>query len=143
MTLAVAVMACAVLGAYANSFHVPFVFDDLASIPGNATIRSLGQAWWPPKGQGGLTVAGRPLLNFTLGINYAIGGLNVESYHAFNLVIHILAALTLFGLVRRTLARPPLAARFGDQATMLAWVIAILWALHPLQAEAVTYIVQR
>ncbi len=137
------VMAGAALVAYANSFHVPFVFDDLASIPGNATIRSLGQAWWPPKGQGALTVAGRPLLNFTLGVNYALSGLEVESYHALNLAIHFLAGLTLFGLVRRTLGRPPLAARFGDQAPLLAWVIAVLWMLHPLQTEAVTYIVQR
>lgn len=46
-------LAGAALLAYINTFRVPFVFDDLASIPGNATIRSLGQAWWPPKGQGG------------------------------------------------------------------------------------------
>ena len=40
-----------------------------------------------------------------------IGGLNVASYHAFNIAVHILAALTLFGLVRRTLYIRPLAGR--------------------------------
>jgi hypothetical protein len=140
-----AIITCAALAAYANSFQSPFVFDDLPSIPGNPTIRSLGQAWWPPTGQmaGGLTVAGRPWLNFTLGINYAISGLDVWSYHAFNLAIHILAGLTLFGLVRRTLARPLLAARFGRQAWLLALVIAGVWTLHPLQTESVTYVIQR
>ena len=143
--LAGAVIMGAAFAVYANTFQVPFVFDDLASIPGNPTIRSLGQAWWPPTGEGtgGLTVAGRPSLNFTLGINYAISGLNVGSYHALNLAIHILAGLTLFGVVRRTLARPVLAARFGERAAPLALVIAVLWTLHPLQTEAVTYVVQR
>jgi len=136
-------LAGAALLAYINTFRVPFVFDDLASIPGNATIRSLGQAWWPPKGQGGLTVAGRPLLNFSLGLNYAVSGLDVGSYHVVNLAIHVMAGLVLFGLVRRTLARPPLAARFGEQSALLAWTIALLWTLHPLQTEAVTYVVQR
>ena len=136
-------IAVAALATYANSFAVPFVFDDLTSIPGNPTIRSLAEAWWPPKGQGALTVAGRPLLNFTLGMNYAISGLEVGSYHVVNFAIHLAAGLVLFGLVWRTLIRPQLAARFGDQSRPLAFAIALLWTLHPLQTEAVTYVVQR
>ncbi len=138
-----AVIVGAALAVYANSFQVPFVFDDLTSIPGNPTIRSLGEAWWPPKGQGALTVAGRPWLNFTLGMNYAVSGLEVWSYHALNFAIHLLAGLALFGLVRRTLVRPLLAPRFESQALPLALTIAVLWTLHPLQTEAVTYVIQR
>lgn len=129
--------------AYWNSFSVPFVFDDELSILANPTIRSLGQAWWPPQDNGGLTVAGRPLLNFSLGINYAISGTEVWSYHALNLLIHVTAGLLLFGLVRRTLARPALAQKFGASAFELALVTAALWTLHPLQTESVTYIIQR
>jgi hypothetical protein len=132
-----------VLVAYSNSFRVPFVFDDLASIPNNPTIRSLTEAWWPPKGQGALTVAGRPGLNFSLGLNYALNGLDVGGYHVFNFVIHLTAAFALYGLISRTLMLPRLAARFGRDARPLAWMVALLWALHPLQTEAVTYIVQR
>ena len=139
---AVALLVAA-FAAYANAFRVPFVFDDVTSIPRNETIRSLSTAWWPPKGQGSLTVAGRPLVNLTLGVNYAVSGLDVGSYHLFNLVIHALAGATLFGVMRRTLARPPMAARFGEHARLLAFVIAALWTLHPLQVEAVTYVVQR
>lgn len=136
-------IALAALLAYANSFRVPFVFDDLASIPNNPTIRSLGEAWWPPKGQGALTVAGRPGLNFSFGLNYALNGLDVGGYHVFNFAFHLISALALYGLLSRTLLRPSLAPRFGRDARPLALTIALLWVLHPLHTEAVTYIVQR
>jgi tetratricopeptide (TPR) repeat protein len=143
--LAVLVIVLAGFGAYANSFHGPFVFDDVGSIPENPTIRSLAHAWAPPHGgaAGGLSVAGRPVLNFSLGLNYAVSELGVGSYHALNLAIHLLAGLTLFGVLRRTFLRPVLADRFGAQAWSLALAIAALWTLHPLQTEAVTYVIQR
>ncbi len=143
--LACLVVAVAALAAYANSFRGPYIFDDMSSITENATIRSLAQAWWPPHGAaaGGLSVAGRPFLNFTLGVNYAVSGFDVWSYHALNLAIHLLAGLALFGVLRRTFTRPILSARFGEQAWLLALAIATLWTVHPLQTEAVTYIIQR
>ena len=82
---------------------------------------------------GGVTVGGRPLVNLTLAINYAWGGLNPVGYHVVNLVIHLLAALTLFGVVRRTASR----------STLFAFAVALLWTVHPLQTESVSYVVQR
>ena len=76
-------------------------------------------------------------------MNYAIGRLDVLSYHVGNLLIHLLAALTLFGILRRTLLLPALRDRFGGASTGLAAAAALLWALHPLQTESVTYLVQR
>lgn len=143
--LAAGLLVCVTLLAYANSFRGPFVFDDVPSIVENASIRRLwppGAALSPPDA-GGDTVSGRPVLNLTLAFNYAVSGLDVWSYHALNLLIHLLAGLTLFGLVHRTLTRPPLAAKFDGLAGPLALVIAGLWLLHPLQTEAVTYVVQR
>jgi tetratricopeptide (TPR) repeat protein len=67
----------------------------------------------------------------------------VASFHAFNIVVHILAALTLFGLVRLTLNLPALRERFEGAATALALATALIWEVHPLQTEAVTYIIQR
>ncbi len=125
---------------YANSLHGIFVYDDVPAIPQNPTIRELGRAWHPPPG---LTVSGRPLLNLTLALNHAISGLNVWSYHVFNIAIHALAAAALFGIVRRTLLTSRLAGRFGRDSTALAWVVAVCWALHPLQTESVDYIIQR
>ena len=46
---------------------------------------------------------GRPLLNLSLALNYAIGGTAVESYHVMNFIIHALAGVTLYGVVRRTI----------------------------------------
>ena len=87
----------------------------------------------------GATVGGRPLLHVSLALNHALSGPAVWSYHAANLVIHVLAALALFGVARRTLQRTPLA----PQAFPAAWFTALLWTLHPLQTESVTYVVQR
>jgi protein O-mannosyl-transferase len=133
-------IAVAAIAAYANSFAVPFLFDDTPSILQNQTIRhlaALGTVLSPPT-KGGATTSGRPLLNLSLAINYALSGRYVWSYHALNLLVHLLAGLTLFGLVRRTLERLRLPAAGG-----LACAIALLWTIHPLQAESVTYIVQR
>jgi tetratricopeptide (TPR) repeat protein len=126
--------------AYHNSFSGPFMADDILSIAENSTIRHFGGVLSPPSSAG---VGGRPLLNLTFALNYYFGGLNVWGYHAVNLLIHMLAALTLFGIVRRTLLRPTLSERFGPSALPLAFAVAVIWALHPLQTEAVTFISQR
>jgi tetratricopeptide (TPR) repeat protein len=137
-------IVAAALAAYHNSFLGTFAYDDQGAIVENQTIRQLWPIWpalFPPRS--GDTVSGRPLLNFSLAVNYALGGLDVRGYHAANLVIHIAAALLLMGILRRTFLTPALRDRFGKVATPLALASALIWALHPLQTESVTYIVQR
>jgi tetratricopeptide (TPR) repeat protein len=140
--LAPLAIVVAVTAAYSNSFSGPFIFDDLGAIEKNATIRSLRsvQVLVPPAN---VTLSRRPLANLSFAVNYAISKLALPSYHAANLLIHLLAALTLFGILRRTLLLPALRDRFGDASTGLAAAVALIWALHPLQTESVTYIVQR
>jgi protein O-mannosyl-transferase len=133
--LAVSAISAAALLAYHNTFSVPFLFDDESSIRSNQSIRHLGSALWPP---GDATVGGRPILNLSLAINYAVSGTAVWSYHVVNLAIHVFAGLVLFGIVRRTLL-----SRGGSSASLVAFCIALLWTLHPLQTESVTYLVQR
>lgn len=142
---AAALLVAAITGAYLNSLDAPFVFDDPAAIVDNPTIRRLwplSDVLLPPRGEG-VTVEGRPVLNLTLALNYAFGGASPRGYHAANVAFHALAALTLFGLVRRTLRLPRLYPHFGDASLPLAALTAALWALHPLQTESVTYTVQR
>lgn len=126
-------IACA-LG-YSNTFSVPFLFDDLQRIRDEVSIRTV----WPP------TVAmnnsNRPFAHYTFALNYAVHGYEVWGYHAVNLFIHCLAALCLFGLVRRTLRRCDL--DFRHSALWIAFAVALVWAVHPLNTQAVTYIVQR
>jgi Flp pilus assembly protein TadD len=133
--LAASLIVGAALAVYHATFSAPFVFDDALIVANNPTIRHLGGALVPP--HNGSTVDGRPLVNLSLAINYALSGTKVWSYHAVNLAIHVLAGLTLLGVVRRTVR--------GDRgrATALAFAIALLWTVHPLQTEAVTYIAQR
>lgn len=133
-----------VLLAYANSLRGPFVFDDVKGIVNNETIRSLwplSDVLNPPMLATG--AGGRPVVNLSLAINYAIGGMDVRGYHVFNMLIHALAALTLFGLLRRTLLRPVMREKYGRAAMGLSLAVALLWALHPLLTESVTGIIQR
>lgn len=142
--VAALVIVIGVFLSYANSISAPFVFDDLRGIVHNETIRNLWpltDVLSPPKLATG--AGGRPIINLSLAINYAIGGLDVRGYHIFNMVIHSLAALILLGLVRRTLLRPVMKDNYGDVALPLSFAVAFLWALHPLQTESVTGVIQR
>jgi tetratricopeptide (TPR) repeat protein len=140
---AVLVLVLAALASYANGLDGELVFDDIPSIRLNRTIDHLwppDSVLFPPRDR---TVAGRPLVNLSLAVNFALHGTQVRGYHLFNLAVHVLAALTLFGLVRRTLQSPGIPDRARQSATGLALAAALLWAVHPLQTESVTYIIQR
>lgn len=129
--------------AYANSLSGPFIFDDRVSIVDNQQIRE----WWNlasvlfPRRE--LPTAGRPLVNVSLAVNYAFGGLDVRGYHLVNLACHLLSGLLVFGIVRRTLELPSLKDRFGGAALNPGLGAALLWTLHPLNTEAVNYVTQR
>lgn len=139
---AIAIIAATWL-AYANSLHVPFVFDDELAIVGNPSLQRLTTALFPPEELSGLPISGRPLVNASFALNHAISGQAVWSYHVGNILVHAAASLLLFGLVRRTLTLPRIAGRFATHATPLALLASLLWSLHPLQTESVTYISQR
>lgn len=140
--LAPALLVLAVVLAYANTLRAPFLFDDVGAVMENPTIRNLASlAIFQPPADGS-TTTGRPLVNASFALNYALSGDHVGSYHALNLAIHAAAALTLLGLLRRTLASLQLKlSSFNSAAAALA--AAALWALHPLQTESVTCIAQR
>ncbi len=125
--------------AYHNSFWGPFILDDLGNIVENSTIHHLWPIWKALSPSRTSLVGGRPVVNLSLALNYALGGATVWGYHAFNLGVHILAGLTLYGIVRRTGLRHGL----GTAAEWLALGVAVTWTVHPLQTEAVTYISQR
>jgi len=144
--LAASILVAAGLTAYANSFRGVFVYDDMDSIVENPCIHTL----WPlseamslPLSDGGETVARRPLLSLSFALNRWLLGPEPWGFHLVNLAIHMTSALLLLGIVRRTLCLEPLRARWGDKATALALAVALLWEVHPLQTESVTYIVQR
>ncbi|MGH7946899.1 MAG: hypothetical protein ACREF9_18120 [Opitutaceae bacterium] len=115
--LAPAMLLLAVVLAYHGSVSVPFFFDDGIAITSNPTIRDLrqmGDVVSPPADGGG--AMGRPIVNLSLAINYALGGTHVAGYHVFNLSVHAISVLMLFGVLRRTLLHPVLRPRFGGVA---------------------------
>jgi tetratricopeptide (TPR) repeat protein len=126
------------LAAYSNSLNTAFVYDDIPSIVENPTIRNLWSmgSWLNPPNN----IASRPVLNLTLAINYAISSEKVWSYHAANVIFHIIAGLLLFGIVRRTLIRLD---SYKGIAGKVALSCALIWLVHPIQTQAITYTIQR
>lgn len=133
------ILAIIIIFAYWNSFGVGFQFDDLLSIVHNRKIQQwdtfLDLSYWANPNN-------RPLGYFSFALNYAINGLNPIGYHLVNILIHLLTSLMVFKLTALLLEvnKPGYTA---GRAHSIALVTAVLFALHPLQTMAVTYVVQR
>jgi tetratricopeptide (TPR) repeat protein len=141
--VAILLLILAVAAVYQGTLSCPFIFDDDVWILWNPSIRHA----WPPWGvlspAPGSPVYGRPVLSLSLALNYAVGGEGPGGYHLANACIHAMAALALFGVVRRTLAFVPGTFRSERDRIVPAFAAALIWAVHPLQTEAVTYVIQR
>ncbi len=126
------------IAVYANGFSGVFLLDDMPRIVENPILKRPWHsgAWLNDDLR-------RPLVSLSLAINHALGGLDVWGYHAFNVAVHILAGLALFGVVRRTLETPALRGTYARAAPWLALSVALVWTVHPLQTGSVTYIIQR
>lgn len=129
---------------YSGSLDHPFLFDDMGSVVHNPQIRSLDPevALAPPVET---PVGGRPVVNLSFAINYAAGGLDPAGFHLVNILLHIGNALLLFGIVRRLAhlrlgKKEPARRSLGEGG---AAAVALLWAVHPLNSEAVNYMTQR
>ncbi len=126
-----AVISVAVAAAYITSCHGVFLFDDAVAIFRNPGVI----------GETAVFSGHRSVVDLTLRINWMISGDTAFSYHVVNLLIHIAAVLFLYGIVRRTVSR--LICGEGYWARSAAVAVALLWGLHPLCAQAVTYVCQR
>ena len=126
---------------YSNSLSGPFIFDDSVSVVTNPSIRqwSTGVLFAGRE----TPTAGRPLVNVSMALNYAVGGLDAGGYHLWNIALHVLCALLLFACAQLTLRWPRVPAWLRDQATPVAFAIALVWMVHPLNSEVVDYITQR
>jgi Tfp pilus assembly protein PilF len=122
---------------YSNTLTASFQFDDKLNIVDNPFIRNFNNLW-PPSGARWFG-----LLTFSL--NYLAGGLNPVGYHVVNISIHILTALSVYLFVRLTF-RTPYFKNFKGAVISdggLALACALLFIAHPIQTQAITYIVQR
>lgn len=129
---------CAV---YANSLYVPFIMDDeiIPSFGKNDFLDIL------------LHRGFRRVTDVTFALNYHLHGIQVTGYHLINLLIHIAASLSLYALVltcfsalRQSFPAPEAEGSPKDTAELfIPLATALLFAVHPLQTQAVTYIIQR
>jgi tetratricopeptide (TPR) repeat protein len=139
-----ALLLVGVVVAYATSINAPFFFDDVSNLAENPALQpSAPIAWQAVDGDAGATLSGRPLILASFVANRALTGLNPAGFRAGNILIHAVCALLLFGLLRRLLIGPALRRHFSSDPMLAAFAISLLWALHPLQTSAVTYVIQR
>ena len=129
---------------YSNILNAPFQFDDRFSILENEFIH-LDELTWQGLADAAFRKSGhRPVTNLTLALNYYLGGLEVWGYHLFNVAVHVAAGMLLYGWIYRTLRLPFFQARYSPaSAHRIAALASLLWVVHPVQTQAVTYIVQR
>lgn len=138
LTLILLALAC-----YSNTFQVPFILDDEGSIQLHTPVHGLANYFKDWAGYNFLPNRAFGYLTFAL--NYEFGGLNLPGYHLVNLAIHICTALLVYALVRLTFRTPYLQSADDDsaQVRVFAFVVALFFVCHPIQTQAVTYIVQR
>ena len=138
---------------YSNTYKAPFVFDDRNSIVENSVIKDFRYFVDPSLAEkGDLThfYKGRFIGYLSFALNYKVNALNVTGYHVFNIMIHLMNAILIYWLVVLTF-RTPYASDalqrdiFGssDKIRWIALFTALLFVTHPVQTQAVTYIVQR
>jgi len=133
---------------YSNTFSSPFHFDDTANIVENPQIKDLSNF---------LDFSGSRYVGFlSFALNYHFGRLDVFGYHLVNLLIHIINGFLVYSLVL-LLFKASTGQRISPDsnfhlttndsqlstASWVALVAALLFVSHPIQTQAVTYIVQR
>jgi protein O-mannosyl-transferase len=132
---------------YSNIYNSPFVFDDISSIAENKIIRDLSNFFSFEK-----LLKPRAIVNFTFALNYAYGKLDVFGYHLVNVLIHVLngivvyfLAITILKLLSRqtSLTRKTTIGTRDYPIQTIALFSSLLFVVHPIQTQAVTYTVQR
>src|SRR5215831_11227977 len=123
------VLFIAVCAAYFNSFAGDYQFDDYNVIVHDASVASLN-GWLQAQ------PSIRPLLKLTYTLNN-ISGLGLYGFHAVNLLIHLVASLLVYAVLRRLTHEDDIV--FRDQR-FAAFLAALVFALHPAQTESVTYL---
>ncbi len=136
------------LAAYGNTFHASWHMDDYPNILNNPAIQMT--AW---NGESLLRAVGidqlygnnlsRPVANLSFALNWFLHGDNVTGFHLINLVIHILNAWLVYRVILLIGTTPRFPARHRAHIYSIALGTSLLWALNPMQTQAVTYIVQR
>lgn len=128
---------------YSNTLEVPFYFDDLSNILRNSEIR-LTELSLKGIAKAGFEsiLSTRPTANISFALNYYFNEYNVKGYHIVNILIHIINGTLLFFIIKIILSLSSENHRYKHQV-LIAFFAALIWLVHPIQTQSVTYIVQR
>jgi Tfp pilus assembly protein PilF len=142
------VLAVLLLSVYGDSFNGSWQFDDAANITNNTAIHLKSLSWGEMeqtllRGHVAAHATPRPVVYLSFGLNYLLGGLDVFGYHLVNWLIHFLASFFVFLFIRALLTLESVNKEYSGYAYQVALLASVLWAIHPLQTQAVTYLVQR
>lgn len=140
-TVSVFILLAVVIGLiYSNTFGVSFVFDDDGSIVSNELVHvyNLSQVSFLRLKE--IFKVGRSIGQISFAFNFYMGRLDVFGYHLFNLIIHILASVSVYLFIRATM---DLSGSDRARSERIAVITSLLFAVHPVQTQSVTYIVQR
>jgi len=137
-----------IVSVYSNSFHCSWHFDDMPNIVENPRLHMENIDWESFKkalfsDRNNPHFPYRPVACLSFALNYYFGKLNVFGYHVVNLGIHLITAIFLFVFIYRTLEYLALTKRWDGDTYFVALLSTVLWAINPIQTQAVTYIVQR
>ena len=137
---------------YSNTFHASWHFDDKPNIVNNyqlhlkdlnseSIVRALFSNPRDPWNLG--KRMHRPVVRLTFALNWYFGKDNVTGYHIVNITVHILSAFFLYLTILNLFNSHNLKDKFNGKEQFIALLTASLWAINPIQTQAVTYIVQR
>lgn len=127
---------------YSNTLNVPFYFDDYDSIIDNPAIKNLN-SFFHYNGIYDLMHT-RFFSYLTFALNFHFSGLNVTGYHITNILIHLCSSLFVLLLVKEILNSSAIKDEFtGKEKFFIAALSASIFLFHPVQTQAVTYLVQR
>jgi Tfp pilus assembly protein PilF len=128
---------------YSHTLDCPIMFDDWRHIEANPQIRmttldleSLRKAAFDSP------LRTRPVANVSLALNYYFHQYELPGYHLVNIVIHVVTGIMLYLLIRTTLTLPSQRRQFGP-SVWLPFAAVLIWIVHPLHIQSVTYIIQR
>lgn len=130
-----ATLALLAILVYANALPSLFVYDDVSTVTMNKLIRDwrnlpdlFTRAYFAASGE----ISYRPTVTLSYFVDFALWRLDPAGYHAVNVALHALNALLLYALLQRV---------FRDR--WLAWVAALVFAVHPVATETVNCISYR
>lgn len=137
-----------ILISYSNTLTAAWHFDDIQNIVENTKLHisslgpgSLSQVFFAHPTQEGKLF--RPIAYLSFALNWYLGADNVFGYHLVNILLHCGTAVLLYLVVLQLLETPALQQRSSSTKHQTALLTALLWAVNPVQTQAVTYIVQR